>query len=287
MNEDERAKALRISGMVSALRWKGRNHPDWLVRDDPVVEKPRPSSSSPTARRGRSSGPAKQLPSAGDGASLFRERLEMLMRATEELKYRKEKLQGGRFVQSSVRSAPVSVSRDLMSEERWRYVSEVLGLGPDAAEAMHFGGATWSIGGGSATPAEPLPTLIGVYLLAGGEVEPLVQALHPDPPSAEWEKIRKRIEDKKSPRTEDGIIAIAQQLARLILGGEVKRGRDPAELPNHDINLASRITELREQGWADEDIYRKLRQMPNSFAQELSWDEFHRLADLEQRFPWP
>ena len=210
MNEDERTKALWAAGVVSTLwglggysesqiaakagfesvehmRWQLERWslPDWLLCDDPVVEQPRPSRPSPSTRRGRGSGPAKQLPSAGDAAPLFRERLEMLSRATEELKYRKEKLQGGRFVQSNVRSAPVSVSHDLMSEEQWRYVSEVLGLGPDAAEAMHFGGATWSIGGGSATPAEPLPTLIGAYLLAGGEVEPLVQALHPDPSSAE------------------------------------------------------------------------------------------------------
>lgn len=114
----------------------------------------------------------------------------------------------------------------------------------------------------------------------------MIQVLHPDPSSAEWAKIRKRIEDKKTPRTEDGIIALAQQLAKAIRGGELRRGRDRAELSNHEVNLASRITELREQGWADEDIYQKLRQMPHSLARELSWDEFRRLAGLEQRFPW-
>ncbi len=311
MNEEERKKALWAAGVVSVLRGRGGHSeeeiaakarfdsvehmqwqlerwglPEWLVREDLAVEGPRPASPSASVRRARGSGPAKQLPPASNAAPLFREKLEMLLRATEELKYRKEKLQGGRFIQSSVNTGPVSFSRGLMSDEQWRYVCEVLGLGPDAEETMHFGGATWSIGGGSAAPAEPLPALIGAYLLAGGEVEPLVQALHLDAESTGWEKIRKRIEDKKGPRTEDGIVAIAQQLARLIRGGELKRGRDPAELPSHEVNLASRITELREQGWTDEDIYRKLRQMPNSFAQELSWGEFQRLANLEQRFPW-
>ncbi len=264
------------------------NIPSWLIgekRSAATLNSAKRSNNS-AARRARGSGPPTDLPPASRAAALFRERLEVLGRAAEGLQHRKEKLQGGRFIESSVNTGPVSFSRDLMSEEQWRYVQEVCGLGADAKGDMLFGGATWGIGGGTATPAEPLPALIGAYLLAGGEVEPLVQALHPDPSSAEWQKIRKRIEDKKTPSTEDGIIAIAQQLAKAVRGGELKRGRSRAELSNHEINLASRITELREQGWADEDILRKLQQMPNSFAQGLSWGEFQRLADLEQRFPW-
>ncbi len=274
-------------GSVEAMRIQLRNWgaPEWITETAQPEKSERPKS-APPKRQARMSGPPKDLPPASGAAPLFREKLETLMRATERLEHRKEKLQGGRFVESSVDAGAVWLSRDFMSDEQWRYVSETLGLGPEAREAMHFGGATWSIGRGSTAPAEPLPALIGAYLLAGGEIEPLVQALHPDPSSAGLEKIRKRVEDKKGARTEDGIIAIAKQLATLTRGGELRRGRDPAELANHEINLASRITELREEGWADEDIYLKLRQMPNSFARELSRDEFRRLGDLGLKFPW-
>ena len=69
------------------------------------------------------------------------------MRATEELGHRQEKRQAGRFFQNSVRGAPV-FPRDVMSDERWEYARETLGLDPEAKDYMYFGGATWSLGGG-------------------------------------------------------------------------------------------------------------------------------------------
>jgi hypothetical protein len=108
---------------------------------------------APTEKRGggrkaRSSGPARQLPPASSAAPLFREKLESLLQANEELKHRDEKLQGGRFFQSSVKWAPASFSRDLMSDEQWQYTRESLGLDPEAKDYMYFGGATWTLGGG-------------------------------------------------------------------------------------------------------------------------------------------
>ena len=113
------------------------------------------------------------------------------MRATEELGHRQEKRQAGRFFQNSARAAPV-FPRDVMSDEQWEYARETLGLDPEAKDYMYFGGATWSLGGGSAAPGAPLPALIGTYLLAGGDLEPLVEALHDDPASADWQKMSAR-----------------------------------------------------------------------------------------------
>jgi hypothetical protein len=238
-------------------------------------------------RRARSSGPAKQLPPASNAAPLIRAKLEELLQATEELKHRDEKLQGGRFFQSSVHAAPVFFPRDRMSDEQWQYARESLGLDPEAKDYMYFGGATWSLGGGSAAPDDPLPALIGAYLLAGGEVEPLVELVHLDPASAEWKQIEKRIAGRKSADGLDGLLTLARQLATLILGGELGPGRDPTDVSNVEYTVASRITEFRKQGWSHEDAYQKVRSLNNSFARELSWEEYQRLADLQTEYPWP
>ena len=271
-------------GSVKALQTQLDNWevPSWITQE---VEKPKPPKPEPTKREARSSGPAKKLPSASRAAPLFREKLEMLMRATEELGHRQEKRQAGRFFQNSVRAAPV-FPRDVMSDEQWEYARETLGLDPEAKDYMYFGGATWSLGGGSAAPGAPLPALIGTYLLAGGDLEPLVEALHDDPASADWQKMRKYTEGRKRSDGLDGLQVLAQQLATLARGSEAGKGRTPAELSSAEYNLASRISELREQGWADEDIYRKLKTLNNSFAKELSWKDFRRLADLQTEFPW-
>ncbi len=58
----------------------------------------------------------------------------------------------------------------------------------------------------SRAPLSPLPELIGAYLLAGGEVESLVEALHPSPSSADRSEIRRYIEGRKGgARQQDGI----------------------------------------------------------------------------------
>jgi hypothetical protein len=59
-----------------------------------------------------------ELPPASNAAPLFREKLEALVQAADELKYRKEKLQGGRFVPSSMyKEAPTYLKREDVSDE--------------------------------------------------------------------------------------------------------------------------------------------------------------------------
>ncbi len=276
-------------GSVEAMRIQLSNWevPDWVTQEEPAAERLKAPKPAPRERKARSSGPAKELPPARDAAPLFREKLEVLIRATEELEHRKEKLQGKRFIQSSVYRDPLYFSRDLLSDEQWQYIRELLDLDPEAKDYMHFGGATFSLGGGTLVPEAPLPALIGAYLLAGGEVETLVETLHPDPTSAEWPKITKRIEGRKGDDSIDGLKVLVEQLATLIRGGTVSRGSPGAELSPREINLACRITERREAGVPVQKTYEELRRFPISEDQEeLSWDEFQRLADLELRWPW-
>jgi len=253
----------------------------------PLKEESEKAPKSVRERKARGSGTVVELPSADAAAPLFREKLEMLIRGTEELKHRKEKLQGKRFVQSSVYTAPVHFFREAMSDdEQWQSLSEHCGFEPDADRFSTSDVRTWSLGGGTSTPQAPLPALIAAYVLMQGELEPLLEALYPGTPAADvLTKIRRRVEGKKGSDKQDGLKALVRQLATLVRGGDVDKGRDPAELSRHEINLACRITDDREAGILDEEIYEKLRHNLR-LEEELPWDEFSRLRDLNLRWPF-
>jgi hypothetical protein len=237
-------------------------------------------------RKARSSGPVRELPAAGDAAPLLRAQLEGLARATDELKHRKEKLQGKLFVQSSMYTEVVHYFREKFSDEQWKYLSEHYGFNPGAERFSTSDVFTWQLGGGTSVPQAPLPTLIGTYLLAGGDVESLTEALHHDPASADWSKIKKRVEGRKGGDGLDGIKALAEQLAVLIRGGTLGVGSPPGNLSRHEFNFACRITDGREAQVSDEKIYEDLLSGLGLTKDELSWDEFCRLADLELSWPW-
>ncbi len=252
----------------------------------PLEEESEKTQKTVPERKARGSGPVVGLPPADTATPLFREKLEVLIRGTEELKHRKEKLQGKRFVQSSMYTAPVCYFREAMSDEQWQSLSEHYGFQPDVDRFLSSDVFTWSLGEGTLTPQAPLPALIAVYVLMEGELESLLEALYPGTPTADvLEKIRKKVEGKKSSDKQDGLKALARQLATLVRGGDLDRGRDPAELPRHEINLACRITEDREAGMPDEEIYEKLRHNLR-LVEELTWDEFCRLRDLNLRWPF-
>jgi hypothetical protein len=275
-------------GSVEAMRiqlgiWEV---PDWVTQGEPATEKPKAPKPPPRERKARSLGPALELPPASNAIPLFQERLELLMRAAEELKHRKEKRHDKLFTQSALYTNANVIVRELFSDEQWKGLAEHYGFDPDADLYSTSDVLTWNLGGGAPAPESPLPELIGAYLLAGGELEPLIEALHPDPDSAERPKIKKRIEGRKRDDDLDGLKTLARQLATAIRGGTLRTGSPGAELSRHEINVASRITELREQGWSNEDIYQKLCSSER-FAQVLeSWENFQRLADLEARYPF-
>ena len=274
-------------GSAEAMRIQLGNWdvPDWVTQGEPQAEKPKSPKPAPAVRKARSSGPVVELPSAVEAAPLFREKLEALMRGNEELQHRKEKLQGGRFFQSSVHTDPILFSRKDFSDERWEYFRELYDLDADAKSFMHFGGVTFRLGGGTPAPQAPLPSLIATYILMEGQVGPLLDALYPGTPTEEvLEKIRKRIDGKKGTNGLDGLKVLVQQLATLIRGGDLGKGRDPADIPRDDFNLACCMTERRDAQTPEEKIYKELRHLPRS--EELTWDEFERLRDLELRWPW-
>jgi hypothetical protein len=290
---DFRSQGFDEDKVAAKAKYRGVGHmrqvleqwslPTWFVEGDSPPA-PKTKKNSERDRKTRRLGPTKELPPADNAASLFRERLEALTRATEWLKYRKEKLQGRHFIASSVREAPVSFSEEALSEYR-----RELGLDEVAESFMHFGGATFDLEGGTLAPARPLPQLIAAYLLAGGELEPLVEALHPDPESAEWDKIRKHLEGRKSDKVHntDGLIASAQQLATLIRGSTLPDYRPQSELSPLEVNLGARIRDAQRLNpkASYREIYEDLLHRIGLSEEQLSWSEFRRLADLGQEWP--
>jgi hypothetical protein len=244
-------------------------------------------------REARSSGQATELPPASNAMPLFAQKLKALAYGNEDLVHRKEKLQGGLFAQSAMYTDPVYLSRDQYSDEEWRSLCELYDLDPEDAGFLDTNAKTWRFGGSTWAPQAPLPALIATYVLMEGEIESLLEALYPGTPTREVvEKIRKRIEGKKGTDGQDGLKVLARQLARLVRGGNVGKGAHPPDISPHEFNVASRITELREEGWSDQDIYQRLCQS-KGFAEVLSssqrlspWENFQRLADLELRYPF-
>ena len=262
-SEDEVAEKTGYRGVghmrQELERW---NFPPWFIEGDSPPE-PKPQEPTPAEQKARGSGPVAELPPASNAIPLFREILEALARANEDLKFRQDKRIVKRFVQSSMQTNPVFPSDDF-SDEEWKDMAELHGFDP---EAKHFSAPnvfSWSLGEGTPTPQAPLPALIAAYVLTDGEIESLLDALYPgEPPTEVVDRIRKRIEDKKGPRTEDGLKALAGQLAALVRGKDLTPGRAPVHIPRDDYNLSSRITEHREAGMRDEDIFERLRDIPH------------------------
>jgi hypothetical protein len=223
------------------------------------VETPkRQATRAKPERQARKLGPVKELPTAGNATELFKERLEALLRSAELLEHMDEGLHGRYFVRQDVETATVLFS--------WEHLSEVgrealrKQHGPDFNEDFVDPNALVKLPGGVAlSPSETEAILIGVYALAGGDMDRLLDALHLDSSSvgAETrEEIRQCIEGFRPDDKKDGLKVLARQLATWVRGSEVRPGRRSGR-SKADHAFACAITHLRNQGLSDEEIARK------------------------------
>lgn len=235
----------------------------------------------------RESGVAKDLPPASAATELFRERLGALVRAAEKLQYREEGLQGGRFVVTEVDPRAGTFHASSLSEEERNKISEVYGTDPKARIFTVPGIRLISPAGGSPAPPGPLPALITAYLLADGELEPLLEALHPHPALADREQIRKLLDAKKrkgGPHF-DGLRVLAEQVAKVARGGGHSRGAPPPHLSNMEHNVACRITARREEGFTDEKIAADISHLKKNDGTRFTIEDVRRLGSLGLRYP--
>src|SRR4051794_27507016 len=129
-SEDEVARKAKFSSVEDMyFRLKRWGLPGLL----PLEEESEKTSKTTPERKARNSGQVIELPSAGNAATLFREKLEELLHATEDLKHRKESRQGKHYPYRTV-------SRNSPSDEEWDFFAKLLGLDSVPKDNLYFGG---------------------------------------------------------------------------------------------------------------------------------------------------
>ena len=282
LSETEEENPFFIVGMVGALRFKGKSYeeiatqlkfdsveemrnrleslqlPGWFVGAETSSDKKRVREKS--TPRLREVGPAKDLPPAGNATELFKERLEALLEDAELLRHINERLYGRYFDHTNVETADV-----LDADGKWE--TNALVRLPGRLEL---------------SPTEIEVTLIGVYALAGGRMDLLLEKLHLDPSSVDaktWEEIRQCIEGSRPDDKRDGLEVLARQLATWVRGSEVRRGRRP-ELSETDHAVASITSKCRKAGLTDEEITRKVAHLKKEDGTSYTMKDVAELGDL-------
>jgi hypothetical protein len=277
-DESEEQIATRRLGFESAehmyRQLKDWGWPDWAVYKEP------PSPPQPK-RQPCQSGPTKDLPPASGATELFQEAIDLLTRTVEDLPHLTEVSHGGRFVGTYVYKDPVYFPRKSFSDEAWRKLCELHDHDPEAKGIFDTNAVTRNPVGAAPAPLQPLVVLIAAYALADRPLEPLLEALHPNPSEADIKGINRVLyaRKRKGGDDRDGLLRTAQQLATLVRGGKMGKGAPPPDLPAREHNAACHITWRRDQGWSDEEIYQGLRH--RGFTKE----DISRLGNLQLRWP--
>jgi hypothetical protein len=232
---------------------------------------------------GAGAGKYEELTSPPRAEELFRGQIEALLSASRSL-YNTLGYQDRRFVGAHVYEVSALFPRKVYSEKQWREICERYSHDPSVDEREVKDATLQVPAGAEPSPPEPLTTLIGVYALAGGDMEALLKALHPGAPSKEKrERVRKCVEGKKKRDGKDGLRSVTEELAKLVLGDEAT-GRPPVGLSTIEHDAACYITQLRGEGRSDEEILTRLRNHRMSDGSELTAHDVSRLGNLRLRY---
>jgi len=264
--------------------------PSWVLGDESETNSAPNKDRKKRPSRLRSFGPAKELPPAGNATELFKERLEALLKSAELLKHMNEGLHGRHFVRQDVDTATVDFSRDFLSKEWWDTFCEQRELDPDDKDLSEFwdtSALTVLPGGVALSPSETEAIFIGVYALAGGDMDLLLDALHSDSPSVKpetRERVRLWVEGAKANNERDGLKVLAHQLAIWVRGSEVRPGRPPG-VSKAAHAFACRVTRYRKQGLTDEEIAHKESHRRKEDGSSYSVKDVTALGDLGLSWP--
>jgi hypothetical protein len=242
---------------------------------------------------GLGTGKSSDLPDPSLASELFADTLRSLLASVADLEPRHESSQDGRIVGTDTFVGSLYLSRryerngkvvENFSEEQWNDLCARHGQNPTVEGFWVEGGGLKRAAGAARHPAELLTTLIGVYALAGGDMDRLLETLYPGTPTQETlEAIRKRVDGKKKPDKMDGLKALARQLATLVRGQELSGAPRPG-LTAVEHDAACYITMLREGNYSDEEIEKKLSNHRMADGSKLSRAEIQRLGNLRLRY---
>jgi len=218
-----------------------------------------------------------------------------LLTSLAALEHRHESSQDGRIVGTDVvEGSSMYFSRrceikgrnvENYSDDQWTELCAQYGENPKVEGFWVDVDGLKRAAGAARSPAEPLTTLIGVYALAGGDMEQLLEALHPGTPTQKTrEAIRKRVEGRKRQDDLDGLMTVAKQLATLVRGGKLD-GAPPPGLSEVEHDAACYITMLRKAKRSDEEILAKLSNHRTADGGEFSMTDVRRLGNLRLSYP--
>lgn len=233
------------------------------------------------------------LPAALPASGLFAGTLLGLLASVADLEFRHDRSQDGRIAGTDAISGPVYLSRwskvngriiEHFSEGQWHNLCAHHEQDPAVEGFWVEGGGIKRAAGAARQPAEPEATLIGVYALAGGDMDRLLEILYPGTPSEETrEDIRKQVEGTKKLDGMDGLKAIAGRLATLIRGQSVT-GKPPPNLTPVEHDAAYYITMLRDEEHSDEEILAKLSNHRMADGSKLLMEDVRCLGNLQLRY---
>jgi hypothetical protein len=193
-------------------------------------------------RKARRTGERVELPSASAATGIFRAALVALGDDVSKLAERREWLQGERFVAGDYQTGRVVL-------RTWG--GDPLVDPPIETVLQEDGDIAIPQGAGRA-PAEPLTTLIGVAVLAGYPITPLLRALHPDPSTIRAERLEQAVQETKDK---------VRQLARLVRGGGIRRGPSTEEVSPLEQLAAWEIHGLMQAGATEREVQEYLSGM--------------------------
>jgi len=242
---------------------------------------------------GPGTGKSSELPDTARASELIADTLRGLLASVADLEFRHERSQDGRIVGTDTFLGSSYFSRryewkgkvvENFSEEQWNDLCTRHGQNPTVKGFWVEEGGLKRAAGAARHPAVPLTTLIGVYALAGDDMDRLLETLYPGTPTQDTlEAIKKRVEGKKKPDKMDGLKALAQQLASLVRG-QVLRGAPPPGLTPVEHDAACYITMLREEKFSEEEIEKKLSNHRMADGSALSRADIQRLGNLRLRY---
>jgi hypothetical protein len=215
-----------------------------------------------------------KLPPADAARDLFLDALEGLKPYVYSLDIEEDWLWGDkRYITAWVDRDVYKVHRAECSKEEWEELCERHGANPKETDALEVPTMESVPAGLNRTPPEDLAALIATYVfspdgLKRRPLEPLLEALHPDPTSADKEQLREKIEELKK---------VAGHVAMIVRGGTVKSGRPIEEVSRWEHFLAWDIQQLDPEGISsDEEMLERLREwwredMDNYTPKDIRW----------------